>query len=198
MPPEGLTLFIIEYGLEGHFVLGQEDSFGAIQGTTFDDFNVSPAGGAGLADAEVQRNFLAETIRTTEETLTQLERAIRQYQEATGKPLTEEEFLLPVGPAHPLMAVEGMNTAYFLDGHGNRIEFRPGVEGSFSLFAVDLERDQQRMAYENRMIEGIGQDIGQGLVVGLVFAVILGGALIIAIITVVWKVIASKARSARR
>ena len=95
-----------------------ENNTMVIYGGTFDDFNISYVGGAGLSDINVEYGYLSIAIETTENSINHLESSIKKYEAQTNVTLTEKQFLQPINTEHPLMIIDEMNLAYFFDGHG--------------------------------------------------------------------------------
>lgn len=189
LPPDNLTLFIEKYGLNGSYALNSGTNTTAIYGGTFDDFNISYRGGAGLSDIGVNYGYLARIIETTEDSINCLEEVIRKYEVQTGTRLTESQFWQPADSKHPLMVADEMNLAYLFDGHGYRLVFNRMSPTEFSISSVSLERDREALEKIAQDYAVFGKGLGIGLLIwtcsiyGMVLAVV--GAIVVGLVSIV-------------
>lgn len=184
LPLKKISLFIEKKNKNYQYILARGSKIYLIQGGNFDNFNIEYAGTGGIADTLIAEKYLKSIIKSTRRSIEHVDAAILRYEKRTGKTLSEEEFNRPVTTSHLLMSIPGMNTAYFFDGHGQRLQLHRTAYGS-TITSVTIQADLGRLRTLQKSLTGFKnmQKLVTGIVIALLAILVVLGFIFFNVIT---------------
>lgn len=193
LPLVNISLYIEKKNNTYQYIIVRNWKIYPVQGGNFDNLNIEYAGQGGIADTLIAEKYLKKIIKSTEHSISHIQTAVLRYEKRTGKKITMEEFNRPITTSHLLMSTPGMNTAYFFDGHGQRVKFLQTTSG-FTVSSLTLETDIMRLNILQKNLTGFKNM--QKLVMGVI-TVIFGVLLVLGFIffNVIMKVLDRIAKS---